>query len=388
MPREQIRLDAGRTVTIATDDEPPLGAHNWAVVSLRLLDELSGAPPCSAIHLETSQAGLAPRLAEDGLVGLVGIPGNVFPALALQNYSVPLTIRTAGYLPQPIVATLNANPAFPSTFAPVILPDLHLHRAPVVIGGRVMLANGATITPLAGATIQLTGLWRVAPPASAIVPPDPPNVVAVQPPLYANRTAAIDRLRRMNLTSVLAQDKHLLAATPEVSRQLYLSDQVNLAVGDILLIDANQPDLAEYVAIQTIAGGSTPTQATTITLTHPLNYSHRPHAIVRAVIPQPPGADRLFAADAIAGDTTIFLNSLAGLNTANQVEVRGGAPNEYHNLQRYLAISDAAGYYRLPPLSRLAQIQIEATDGVHAPVRLEHQPDYSNGENRLDFTVR
>ena len=102
----------------------------------------------------------------------------------------------------------------------------------------------------------------------------------------------------------------------------------------------------------------------------------------------PPGADRLFATDAIAGDTTIFVNSLAGLITANQVEVSGGAPvNEYHNLQRYHATSNADGYYRLPLLSRVAQVRLEASDGVHT-VTLDYRPDYTNRENRLDFTFR
>ena len=57
-------------------------------------------------------------------------------------------------------------------------------------------------------------------------------------------------------------------------------------------------------------------------------------------------------------------------------------------MRRFSVSSDAAGYYRLPPLSRVAQLELRAERGALIPIQMEFRPDYRVRENRLDFTFR
>ena len=61
----------------------------------------------------------------------------------------------------------------------------------------------------------------------------------------------------------------------------------------------------------------------------------------------------------------MFLDALTGLAATNQIEIAGGPqPDEYHNLLSFAVTSDADGYYRLPPLNRVAQLEIHAEKTV------------------------
>jgi hypothetical protein len=281
-------------------------------------------------------------------------------------------------------------PVIPDDFAVSDLGDLMLHREPLVIYGRTVRASSNTTIPLAGAMVAVTGIWRRPPPANMSVPPAPPHLVSLQPPLYADRVATVGELRRRALLPVVGDDKSLLEDVPQGANPIWLSNRQNLATGDILLIDANNPDLAEYLAIKTIVGASTASQPAYITLDYPVAYSHRRNVLVQKVILQPPAAvGQQVAFDALVGDTCVFLDDLVGLAGANEVQVTGGPnPPEYHRLRRFAVISDAAGYYRLPSISRVGQLEIQATFGALTPLLMEFRPDYRLRENRLDFTFR
>jgi hypothetical protein len=49
--------------------------------------------------------------------------------------------------------------------------------------------------------------------------------------------------------------------------------------------------------------------------------------------------------------------------------------------------SDALGNYRLPLLSRVAELELTANDGVHAAVPLLVIPQYGYQDNRVDFLL-
>ncbi len=104
-----------------------------------------------------------------------------------------------------------------------------------------------------------------------------------------------------------------------------------------------------------------------------------------------PAPSNPFARDAIAGDTTVFLNGLAGLpvGVTAVVEVGGGgvAQLEHHLLERYETTCDADGFFRLPPISRVAQLEIRADDGAHPPVSQIVAPDYQDREYAVAFTL-
>jgi hypothetical protein len=166
-----------------------------------------------------------------------------------------------------------------------------------------------------------------------------------------------------------------------------------LSPGDILLIDANNPDLAEYLAINTITGASTATQPARLTLNHTLAHSHRQGALVQKVNPQALGALKQLTQAALEGDTCLFLNNITGLATAHEVQLTGGPqPPEYHRCRLFEVTSDAGGYFRFPPLNRVAQVEIRAELQPPAPLPVAppviFSPDYTNRENRLDIIFR
>lgn len=375
-----------RAYSFSPDDPVPVAGRDWAVVRLRLTDELTGTAPLRAIALSARQAGLYPRLAQDGLAALVGVPRNIFPALATQSYTVDLSVQAEGYVPREAQVQVPQDNRFLASFTPPPLVTLALHREPVVISGRTVRVSAGITQPVAGATVTVTGVWRTAPPANQIVPADPPNLVLLQPPLYSPRAALTGHLRRQNLSPVAGDDKQLFEAAPAGANPIRLSNRQNLAVGDLLLIDADNPDLAESLAITAIKGASTPDQPARVTLAYPVVYPHRQNALIQKLNPQAPGFNQPLADAAIAGDSCVFLNSVSGLAGFSQIRLSGGPnPAEYHSIRLFTATSDADGYYRLPPLSRVAQLAVRAAKAPLTPVQTEFRPDYTVRENRLDF---
>jgi hypothetical protein len=378
-----------KVYVFSPDDPQPLGQRFWAIVRARVIDELTGQPPLSAITIESDALHIVPRMASDGLVGLVGIPQQVFPALATQNYALMLKVNAVGYIPRKTSFPILKDSNFPSNYTPPPPAELALHRKPTVLAGRVVRASGNTTMPLSGAVVRVTGVWRKPPPANMAIASDPPNLVSLQPPLYSGRGAIAGQLRLRNLPAILGDDKFLLDDVSEDANPVRLSNRQSLNPGDILLIDSDKPDVAEYIAIKTITGAGTVTQPATINLDYPLLHSHRRNARVQKVNPQPLGPQKQFTREALAGDTCVFLNNVTGLTTGSEIRISGGTnPAEYHSMSFFSTISDAEGYYRLPPLSRVAQLEIRAQHGALTPVQMEFRPDYTLHENRLDFIFR
>src|SRR5262249_47669081 len=158
--------------------------------------------------------------------------------------------------------------------SPPGLVDVLLHREPTVIKGRTIRMNGTSSVAIPGATVSITGIWRTPPPANTSIPASAPNIVSLRPPLYAERDTATGPLRRRNLPSV-AGNKFLLSDAAEGATSIRLSDQVSIAAGNILIIDASEPDLIEFISIASITGAGTADQPCTVTLNHPLAFEHR-----------------------------------------------------------------------------------------------------------------
>jgi hypothetical protein len=385
MNRLIIPLD-DEQLTVSMEDAVPAGDRMWGVIGIRLVDEWTRQPPRTKVSASTEYAGLSVHVSDDGAVGLAGIPRLAFPELDTNNYTVDLTIRALGYVTQKISASIPMQWNFPTSFSPTIMPDLYLHRLPVAICGRTVLSAAGATTSVAGATVRVVGMWRTPPPANAIVPADPPNLACLEPPVYAERKAASGILRRCDLTPVLLDKKLLLEPCSPGSEKIRLSNRQNLNIGDILQLDAEQPDRQEHIPIHSIAGGSTPDQEAEITLEQPTAGAHRKNAVVLRVTAAPPGAANLLADGAIPGDTTVFPGGLVGLAGAEFARLEDGpAQPEYHRVRLYSAVSDADGYYRMPPVSRTAWLELEADDGVHTPVKLVFSPDYEQSENVVDF---
>jgi hypothetical protein len=376
------------TYVFSSDGFAPMERQTWGLIRARLVDEMTGEPPDLGLAIETTFPNVFPRVAQDGLVGLAGSPVVAFPNLAALNYLVPIVLRAEGYVSRPLTVTVPLDPGFPGTFAVTDLGDVRMHRLPTLIRGRTARVAGNGTLPVGGATVRVTGLWRTLPPAHAMVPPETPDLVSLRPSLYADRTTATGRLRRRNITPVMGQDKRLLSVATRGSANVRLSDRIGLAAGAVLLIDALDPDRREIVRVATVDATSAADQPALVTLVLPLAYEHRDGVLARRATLQPAGATNALRQDALAGDVCVFLNTMSGLNTANVVEVFGGGPNEFHDVGQFTTTSDANGYYRLPLISRVAQLVIRAEDGVHTPDVPTYCPDYHTPENRLNFALR
>jgi hypothetical protein len=389
MSRHTIQLE-NRTIIFSPDDPVPSANRIQALLKLLITDELTSKPPEGTISLRVEEKGYTPRVATDGLAGLVAVPLQVIPRLNAKNYPVNLTVSAEGYLTRELHEDIPQDLGFPTHFAARQI-DLALHRLPLTISGRTVRITGSTSTPLPGTEVRLTGIWRIAPPADVIVPPDPPNLIHLQSPLYLDRSALTQFLQPRDLPTVAGSGKTLLNDVSPGTDALQLSDRQGLAIGDVLQIDVNQPDLAEFVEVKTVPVTSAPDQPTLITLNHELMQSHRRDAVVKQILPQSPGIPRTFTVDATTGDTCVFLDNLTGLATGHDVQITGvPGKDEYHRLTTFSVLSDADGYYRLPPLSRVAQIEIHAekTVGIQTfEVTTTFRPDYRQRENRLDLTL-
>ncbi len=124
-----------------------------------------------------------------------------------------------------------------------------------------------------------------------------------------------------------------------------------------------------------------------ITLNVEPSIAHQLGAIVRKVNLGAAGGSIAIAQPAIPGDSCIFLAAVTGLATTQTVTItNGAAPAEYHTAFTFSAVADANGYYVLPPLSRVAQLQIHASQGAMKQ-DFVMQPDYSLPQNQLDFLI-
>jgi hypothetical protein len=379
----------GITYTVAPDDDLPAGSLPQAVISFLLADELTGLPPTGDIQIDSTFSGLTPRTGVGGIAGLAGIPTRVLSMLGSQDCDVPVRISAADYLDVSLVVTIPQTHGFPDAFKAPPMQTISLHRRPTTLLGRAVISSSSGIDPAAGATVSLIGLWRTVPPANVILPPDPPNVISLNPPLYIDRPAAGTQLAGTDILGAPGSDKQLLADAPAGQSVVRLSDCLLLAPTDILAIDSEDSAVTEFIQVQSIVKSGADNLPAEVTLAYPLTYTHGRNAVAHKVAFQPPGSPTSLAADAVAGDCCTFLTTPANLGAAPFVQVHGGPnPNEYHQVSRFTATCNAAGFFRLPALSRVAQCALRAHDGAHSDIDLIVCPAYSPEGTRVDFVFQ
>ncbi len=372
---------------LAQDDDRMAGQRWWGVVQGRLLDELTGRPLRTAIRVESDVDQLTPRVAAGALAGLAGIPLQAFhhPDLSLHPHPIDITFHADGYLPQVHHLQLGPLAGFPGRFTPLDLGDIGMHREPVTLRGRVARPDG---TPVSGLTVRIESIWRRLPAATASPPPDPSQLLGLHLPLDFPRQAGVARLRRRELIEVVGEDKALMEPAAREQSQIRCSDRVNLAVGDRLAIDTGDPELTEYLAVSDIQGAVSPDAPARIGLAAPLAREHRAGATVRRVTVQPAGPDNLFAVDALAGDGCVLLDGLNGLAGSLFVEILDGVhPNEYRRMRAFATNTDADGCFRLPPLSRVAMLDLRVFGGPLSADIDGFVPDYGRREQWIDLRV-
>jgi hypothetical protein len=152
-------------------------------------------------------------------------------------------------------------------------------------------------------------------------------------------------------------------------------------------IDSPDCERSEIHTVKNIAPVGGVTDPALIQLDHTLLVSHAPGARVdRLQPPVGPLALTLGLREAAErGDRTIFLDALPP-TSPGLVLSSAGLANEFHDVAMYAATSDGAGYFRLPPIHRLAQVRFDVFDGA-ATTPFFVDPDYSGDEQWLELTI-
>lgn len=376
------------------DDLPPMADRIRGLIYGRFLDELTGLPISAQLRVASSVAGVRTRATADAVAGLIANPARRFPGLAASSVDLDMTVNCRRFVPRSFRETLGpfntgmGDPAdFPHHFAPVNLGNIELHREATGVRGRSVFDDGVSRVPLGNATIAITGVWHRFPAADVdpLAVMEAANMLSLTQGLYRQRIVGTDQVRRRVLQPQAGEEKTLLLPAAAGAAEVLLSDRVNLGAGDIVAIEVDHSDQVEYLQVLHVAGASSDTQPGMLTLAYPLRRDHRVGAAAVRVLPQAPGAANGFSRDAISGDQTLFLDALSDIDNSS-VEISGSGAPEYHRARLYSVVSDGDGFFRLPPLARVAMMQLYASHAVPTnDVETIFSPDYEQYENRIDL---
>jgi hypothetical protein len=384
MARQAPIVDGNWTYVINTDPDVRIAQQPWALVKIDLRDEMTLEPVTSPTRVTSDHPEFTGVARSDGGAGLAVVPASVLSKLKTANYPGVISVDAQGYLPESRNFTILANPTFPDDFQPLDLGQWPLHRQPVAIYGRINLIAGGATTPVAGASVTMTKLWRRVPSPVLSPPPDPFTLVSLNPVLSAFRPVATTIVRRSLIP--VASTFVLLSDLQPGTSSLLLSNTLGLAPGSLLAFDRLDLEHREIVAIASIGGSSGPGQPSPVQLRFPLAYRHFGVEVVALGVP---GPSNTLGVPAIVGDRVALANSAAGIVSGNLVEINGGtAGAEYRTASVFSVLSDVRGFYLLPLLSRVGQIELTANDGVHTPVAQTVIPEYNQSRNRVDFILR
>lgn len=376
------------------DDLPPPADRIQRLMHGRFIDELTGNPISAQLTVSSQLENVRTRASASAVAGLIANPARRFPGLATNTVELDMTVRCRGFIQQSFSADLGpfntgvGDPAdFPNYFATVDLGDIGLHRQATVIRGRCVHNDGVSRTPLSNAAVQLTGVWHQFPAADvdqlAVVAA--PDIIFLLQGLYSARRIGIDQVRQRSLQAQIGEEKTLVLPAAAGATQVRLSDRVNLVAGQVLGIEVGHSERVEYLQVVSVDGASTDTQAATVTLAYPLLTDHREGVNAVRVNPQPAGNANDLVLHAITGDQTLFLDALTDIDNTT-VEISGAGAAEYHRVHLYSVFSDGDGYFSLPPISRVAMMQLHASHAVPpTDVDTIFSPDYEQFINRIDL---
>jgi hypothetical protein len=349
----------GTTWRFTPDSAPPAADRMRAVVRARVFDETTGEPIRQDLGVTNSRFDLAARVSRDGLVGLVGHPARTLPMLGTSAVTLDMRISSPGYVPLALTGALGPIAGFPGVFAPLDFGDIALHRTGVALRGRAVHRVPLAPPPLPGASVNIDALWSVLPPANWTPPAlaEPPNIVALAPGFYAARGAAT-AIRQRALTPN-ANTQTLLRPAEAGARRLLLSDRTGLAAGGDLMIDSTDAVRTEVVKIARVEATPAPDLPSLITLEYACTSLHREGCVCVGVTPQAPSAPTTLARSAIAGDRVGFTAAAPAFADGAFIEIDDGVvPHEYQRVGLYRTTTDPNGYFRLPPIARVALVRL------------------------------
>ena len=287
---------------------------------------------------------------------------------------------------------------------PIVLKDQPLHRAqPAVIRGRVMRqpVAGADPEPAPAAKLGLIGTWRTLASIPGSSAPTTPGVdfVAFSAALAFDR--AIGTLERHTASVPDGVPRRLMSAAAADATEIELDDLtgLNAAGGNTLELEAANSAEREIVTTAGYTPPSTGTRAV-VRLAVPLAFPHAAGTGAMSVSLAFAGSGTL-AREAQRGDRVIFASTLNNVATGDVLRVSGGgAPAELRFVRRFpeydpgtdtftqlLAIAPD-GSFTLPPIARVAQIQLRAWHAGQTAQTIDLAPDYRSDDTTLQILLK
>jgi hypothetical protein len=332
------------------------------------------------------------RFAADGIAGLAGVPTRLFPRLRTQPYPVDVTFTVDGFLPFTVdpEPSLGAQGAFPTQFDPIDLHELEMRRRPVVLTVRTVeldAQNHPQALPLAVASIS--GIWRTAQDVISTAAPAPANLVSYAPGLYAARPQPAATIASVTLTPAADPERLLLFDVAPGDTRLVVDRGAGLAPGAIVGIDRADTDRVEYIEVAQVDAPTDPESPAVFDLRFPVQRRHHVSTPVERVTAGAPTPLATLTDAGRPGDPTLFVNSVATVGpNPTVVQISGGAAaTEYGTCARYRVATNVDGYGTLPPLSRVAAVEVGAVLGALSSAPRRVTPDYLVFENRFDLTL-
>jgi hypothetical protein len=152
----------------------------------------------------------------------------------------------------------------------------------------------------------------------------------------------------------------------------------------LVLVNAEDPASAEYHTVASITPSGGPSDPARVTLELPLARAHAQGCRVERMNPGAlPPPTLTLASAAERGDRCLFLDAPLGF-PPEALRITGGAVDEFQAFAPLAVRTDADGYFRFPPLHRMARIALTVDDGAGNLLAIEVDPDYSEAEQRVD----
>jgi hypothetical protein len=379
----------GRAYTVNLDDHQRPGDRYQSIVIAQLIDELTRNPVMGKVHVATDLGGARPKSVQDGICGVAGVPSRHFPELDAQPYEFGLSLEVGGFAPLQSRILVTQQPNFPDEFAGVDLGRLELRRMPVTIIVRTLQLGGQN-RPIAlpGATVEISSIWRTTQDLSGAAAA--PDIVSLRPSLYAERPQPGTTVEPVTMTPV-AEPERLLTRTAEPGASVLEVGRTGaLASGSIAGIEVADADRVEYIEVANVVGPADPGSPAALLLAFPVQNRHREGATVRevtAAVLGPPAAN--LDVKGLPGDATALVDTVAPFATEPVVRISGGsAPDEFVSALPYRTLTDAEGYGYLPPLTRVAGVEIAASaPGPLTAPATRFTPRYGEFHNNFQLVL-
>jgi hypothetical protein len=294
------------------------------------------------------------------------VADDALPCLPTTQQIVDLVARVPGYLPAPATVTLPAGTALPFAAAPVDLrwPGLGL-------AGRV--TGGTPPAALAGALVEVT---------------TPAGLLAGDQPLALTHPTGTP-VTRCTLTTVLTAPLPLTGDVDAGDTRVPLARRTGLAPDEVLRLGEGGPN-PEYAVVAGLEGSTDLDRPGVALLRAPLASRHRraDGPAYRATVTTT-GTPTTLARPTIPGDTVLLVASTTPLpNGAGcRVDDPPGGRQEYRLVLHPRAATDAAGYYRTPPVGGGPGVVVTVTPAGGAPVTFPYVLPYERPDEPLNLRV-